>query len=100
MAKPDDTDTNPSEFFKRCDLGDGGYTAGPARNSKDLVKAVLRKEKDTRTNSELAAALAQQHPARYQASVEHPGLIELVSEDGTVRVGRWIGGRFVESSRI
>jgi len=33
----------PSDFFKSFELGEGGYSIGPARQSKELLKNKLRK---------------------------------------------------------
>ncbi len=35
---------HPSDFFKQFDLGDGGYTIGSARNSKSLIKNVIKEK--------------------------------------------------------
>jgi len=32
----------PSEFFQKFDLGNGGYSLGPARQSKQLLKDKLK----------------------------------------------------------
>lgn len=46
-----------------------------------------------RDSGALSEAIAS-HGARYQASTHHPGLLEQVSPDGSVRVGRFINGTF------
>lgn len=38
----------PSEFFAQYDLGEGGYSIGPARQSKDLVREKLVKRRARR----------------------------------------------------
>mgnify|MGYP003624727251 FL=1 len=48
---------------------------------------------DQRTSGALSEAIACAG-VRYQASIRCPGLLEQVSPDGTVRVGRFINGVF------
>lgn len=37
---------NPSDFFDEYDLGDGGYSIGPARLSKNILKNKLKHRND------------------------------------------------------
>lgn len=37
----------PADFFVRFDLGEGGYSAGSAREAKSLVKAKLKAKRRT-----------------------------------------------------
>lgn len=32
----------PSDFFDECDLGEGGYSIGPARQSKTILKNKIK----------------------------------------------------------
>jgi hypothetical protein len=39
----------PSEFFQKFDLGEGGYSVGDARRSKILLKEKLRSKRSRKT---------------------------------------------------
>lgn len=59
------------------------------------VEAVLAALRDPATTTRITEALRRQHPVLYQASANHPGLIERIEADGRVTVGEWLDGQFV-----
>ncbi len=47
-----------------------------------------------RHSGALGAAVAEISPVRYQASRDHPGLLERIDAAGQARVGRFVDGEF------
>ncbi len=50
-----------------------------------------------RESGELASAIAEQSPIRYQASKTNPGLLERVGSGGDVVLGQFVNGDFIPS---
>ena len=48
-----------------------------------------------RESGELASAIAEQSPIRYQASRNNPGLLEQIDQAGKTVVGQFLEGEFV-----
>ena len=78
--------------------------AGLARISVEPVKSVAVEPGSVfaaldadRDSGELASAIAEQSPIRYQASKTAPGLLEQVDSSGDIVVGQFINGDFVPS---
>ncbi|RLA39565.1 MAG: hypothetical protein DRR42_27035 [Gammaproteobacteria bacterium] len=51
-----------------------------------------------RESGELASAIAEQSPIRYQASKNNPGLLEQIDEAGRKVVGQFLEGEFVPTN--
>ena len=78
--------------------------AGLARISVEQVNSVALDPNSVfsaldaeRDSGELASAIAEQSPIRYQASKTGPGLLERIDSGGDVVVGMFINGDFVPS---
>jgi len=52
----------------------------------------------SRESGELASAIAEQSPIRYQASKNNPGLLEQIDEAGRKVVGQFLEGEFVPTN--
>jgi len=51
-----------------------------------------------RESGELASAIAEQSPIRYQASRNNPGLLEQIDHAGKTVVGQFLDGKFVPTN--
>ena len=78
--------------------------AGLARITVEKVEAVNVNPESVfaaleadRESGELASAIAEQSPIRYQASKTSPGLLERVGSGGDVALGQFVNGEFIPS---
>ena len=78
--------------------------AGLARITVEKVEAVNVNPESVfaaleadRASGELASAIAEQSPIRYQASKTSPGLLERVGSAGDVVLGQFVNGDFIPS---
>ncbi len=76
--------------------------AGLARITVEKIKSVAVDPKSVfaaldadRESGELASAIAEQSPIRYQASRNNPGLLEQIDQAGKTVVGQFLQGEFV-----
>ena len=71
-----------------------GLVIGPLRRVIRIVVPAQLKRRDLEL-SELASAIAEQSPIRYQASRNSPGLLEQIDQAGKTVVGQFLEGEFV-----
>ena len=76
--------------------------AGLARIKVEKIKSVAVDPEPVfaaldanRESGELASAIAEQSPIRYQASRNNPGLLEQIDQAGKTVVGQFLEGEFV-----
>lgn len=63
------------------------------RSAIDIV-AMARKSQDKRETLAARRAVMAKNTVRYQASRQHPGLLEQISPSGDIRVGQFKNGKF------